>query len=160
VSLPRFARLIIPAAAALALACSDPAAPVPAGDETAALARFVTVPGTYEMAFSSRTGAVVLIGRVRYAGTGLPAQGGEARFYVCKSQGSPAPKAACETGSGHWSPYATSIPIVPSGPEAGNALLLFEGTPSGTTTGFYFRYSGQRTGIANGRSLAADYTAP
>ena len=92
---------------------------------------------------------------------GAPATGGTAVFSYCALRGNPAPSEACLTGGGHWARYG-SAGIIPSGPNQGHALFGFtESQPTGTTIGFSFRYSGQRSGIASAPGdNTADYTWP
>lgn len=156
----RLARVLLPAAAGVALACSDqsPTGPDALHEElVAARGAAQAAPGIYTMSTRLTSEGVVLIARVQYASTGARATGGEAKFYACRIGKAPAPSAACATGAGRWS-YEGSAGIVPSGPNAGYALRLFGQCPAGTTVGFYFQYSGQRSGVADGKSAAVDYT--
>jgi hypothetical protein len=152
-------RFAIPAGAGLLLACSDyPAEP----SETPDLARAGGgAPGTYVMSLLRTGEGIVLQGKVSYAASGLPATGGEVKFFVCKAQGGYAPASACQNGSGRWSPaFNTWVGIIPSGPWAGYARALFDDCPPGVTMGFYFQYRGLRTGVADGKSAPVDYTEP
>ena len=150
-------RLAIPAGAGLLLACSDyPAGP--SGDENPDLARYVGAPGTYVMSLQRTSEGVVMRATVAYQATGLPATGGEVKFYVCTSQGSFAPASACENGTGRWA-NAFNI-FVGVGPTTGVAGALFGECPPGVTMGFYFRYRSLRTGVADGKSAPVDYTEP
>jgi hypothetical protein len=56
-----------------------------------------------------------------------------------------------------WS-YEGSAGIIPCGPNAGYAVRQFGQCPAGTTVGFFVQYSGQRTGVADGKSAPVDYT--
>jgi hypothetical protein len=157
----RFARLLLPAAAVVAIACSDQSPTGPAGlseDVTAARGGgAAAVPGIYTMSTRMTSEGLVLEARVQYASTGAPATGGEAKFYACRIGNAPAPSAACVSGAGRWS-FEGTAGIIRTGPNAGFALLLFGQCPAGTTVGFYFRYSGQRTGVADGQSTPVDFS--
>ena len=156
----RLARLLLPAAAGVAIACSDQSPTGPAGlseDVAAARGGTATVPGIYTMSTRMTSEGLVLEARVQYASTGAPATGGEAKFYVCRIGNAPAPASACVSGAGRWS-FEGTAGIIGSGLKAGFAFRLFGQCPAGTTVGFYFRYSAQRTGIADGQSAPVDYT--
>ena len=156
----RLARLLLPAAAGVAIACSDQSPTGPAAlHEEVSVARggAQAAPGIYTMSTRLTSEGLILIAQVQNAITGAPATGGEAKFYACRIGNAPAPSAACASGAGRWS-YEGSAGIVPSGPNPGYALRQFGQCPAGTTVGFYFRYSGQRTGVADGKSAPVDQT--
>lgn len=148
-------RLAIPAGAGLLLACSDyPAEP---SGETPDLARYVGAPGTYDISLQRTPEGIVLRANVAYAGSELPATGGDVKFYVCKAQGSFAPASVCQNGGGRWATaFATWVGISPTGTVA----VLFDECPPGVTLGFYFQYRSLRTGVADGRSGTIDHTEP
>lgn len=119
-----------------------------------------SVAGTYTMLFRPTiSGLGVTLDAYVTDASGAPAQAGAATFEVCSLQGTPAPHAICDGGSGSWKRYGTSGFIFSPSPLAGHALLAYTGAPAaGTIIGFRFRYSGRGSGIADGVSASVDHT--
>jgi hypothetical protein len=93
---------------------------------------------------------------------GDPAQAGFVTFQYCSYKGFPpndisradeAPSSACADGSATWA-NLRSLSVDASG----NAYLDFGIVMIPRTIGFRFRYTGSKTGIANGDSAPADFT--
>ena len=93
---------------------------------------------------------------------GAPAQGGSVTFEYCSYKGLPpndisradeAPSSACADGSAKWANLLTV-----SVNASGNAYMDFGFVRIPRTIGFRFRYTGQRSGIANGVSAPGDFT--
>lgn len=143
-------------------ACSEqvPVAPLESPDlSQLQAARPQPLPGTYTMWFDPTiTGLGVILVAIVTDGAGNPAQAGTASFYSCSFGGHAAPRAECDTGSGHWA-FEGRAEIIAFGPMAGRARLGYTSAPApGTVIGFRFKYSARRSVIANGVSASADHT--
>jgi hypothetical protein len=121
-------------------------------------------PGLYELSFDT-TGPVPLtnnslpVGQELVLkahvenGAGQPALRGAVIFEDCEMKNHLAPSATCDSGPGVWS-HIFQIAVDASG----NAAVDYGFLSTPTTVGFRFRYIGQGSGIANGKSLSADVT--
>ena len=148
---------------AFALAALAGLGAVVAGSNTTVLAAN-TVPGLYELSFDT-TGPVPLTNNRLPVGQELvlkahvedssrnPAQRGEVIFQDCEVKNSPAPSAACNSGSGVWA-HVFQMSVDASG----NASVDYGFISIPETIGFRFRYIGQGSSIANGASKSADVT--
>lgn len=155
-------------------ACSDQTPVSPSVDrgpsqDVRLLAR--AAPGSYELSFFTNglvpvTSLPVLqeliLGAHVANGSGVPAAGGSVTFQYCSLKGGPpndinrpdeAPSAACTTRDASWA-NLISVPV----DAFGNAYMNFGFVSIPRTVGFRFRYSGQRSGIANGTSAPRDFT--
>ena len=156
-------------------ACSDQS-PVTAPatiDLSADLGKVVSVPGSYELSFWNNgqpvstlpTGGpeLVLKAHVQQGVSGAPAQGGSVTFQYCSLKSGPSnditradelPSSECESGgTGSWARLRT-VDVNTSG----DALMGFGFVTIPRTIGFRFRYSGRRSGIADGVSAPRDFT--
>ena len=124
----------VPAAFAF-VACSDqlPLAPGAAPDgEQYAPALAVAVTGTYTLTvYATTTGRGAVLDTYVTDGSGHPATTGTVTFKYCSLQGIPAPRSACNTGSGKWTFYgsASIIHTVPAGSNEGHALMGYTEAP-------------------------------
>ena len=146
---------------AVALAALAGLGAVVAGSNTTVLAANT---GLYELSFDT-TGPVPLTNNRLPVGqelvlkahvedsSGNPAQRGEVIFQDCEVKNSPAPSAACNSGSGVWT-HVFQMSVDASG----NASVDYGFISIPDTIGFRFRYLGQGSGIANGASAPGDVT--
>ena len=94
----------------------------------------------------------VLKGHVEDSSGNL-AQSGTVVFQECEVKNSPAPSAACDSGSGTWS-HIIQMPVDTSG----DAEVDFGFVRTPRTIGFRFKYFRQGSGIASGTSAPMDVT--
>ncbi|MBA3406122.1 MAG: hypothetical protein H0U13_15805 [Gemmatimonadaceae bacterium] len=151
--------------------CSDrsPLAPTVQPDIPQTMGRLVSVSGVYELTFLHRGQPVtslpvgqevVLKAHVEDA-AGSPAQRGSVTFQYCSRKGpsndisraDEAPKSECESGAASWARLQT-ITVNTSG----DAFAGFCCPSIPRTVGFRFKYSSQRSGIADGVSAPKDFT--
>ena len=85
--------------------------------------------------------------------SGNPAESGTVIIQDCEVNNSPAPSAACDSGSGTWS-HIIQMPVDASGDS--EVDYGYGRTPR--TIGFRFKYFGRRSGIASGMSAPMDVT--
>ena len=159
-------RIIVPLVGLVLAACTQsPMAPdAPSanlGSQVQLEAR--AVPGTYDISFlkATQSGPQPIVNTLGVGETlalkaeirdsaGLPAAAGTVAFQVCKRDNDFAPSSACEGAGGKWSTLLT-IHF-----DAGAPAVHFGSCSTPRTIGFRVRFSGQKTGIANGVSPARD----
>lgn len=151
--------------------CSErsPVAPTAEPGVPERMGRMVPVSGVYELTFlkngqpvtSLPVGqGVVLKAHVEDA-VGSPAQRGSVTFQYCSRRGpsndidraDEAPKSECESGAASWARLQT-VTVNTSG----DAFAGFCCPSIPRTVGFRFKYSSQKSGIADGTSEARDFT--
>jgi hypothetical protein len=102
-------------------------------------------------------------------GAGAPAQRGSATFEYCSYKKLPpnditradeAPKEACEQRTASWASLGSVAVDAGTCPGlgTGNACYNFGLVRIPRTVGFRFRFTGQRSGIANGTSAPLNFT--
>ena len=155
-----------------AIGCSDPSPVAPSSgqpDLPEVMARLAPVSGVYDLTFLSQGQPVTsltvrqqVILKAHVQNTfGSPAQGGSVTFQYCSRKGpsndinraDEAPKAKCESGAASWARLQTV-----SVNSSGDAFAGFCCPTIPRTVGFRFKYSSQRSGIADGVSAAKDFT--
>ena len=175
-----FARVVATVVSLASLACSgaSPVQPTPSVESSGAAGAVAAqaAAGTYELSFLTSQGQpvsslpvgqeLVLKAHVEDS-AGVPAQGGSATFEVCSRKGGrslarmdPAPFTECDGGSACWihlTTFKVDAGTCPGlGP--GNACVNFGFISTPRVVGFRFRFSGQRSGIANGTSASLNFT--
>lgn len=161
------AALLTLVAAFASVACSDQSPVAPGATPDGVRLAAQTAPGTYVLSFLESTSNglqpvadgtpvpvgtyLVLKSEVRDTFGNL-AQAGTVTYEYCSLQGDPAPAAQCESGSGSWN-HIMMVRVDPIG-----SLVGFGSCSSPRTIGFRFRYTAKGSGIANGVSLAKDFT--
>jgi hypothetical protein len=177
--LSRFTLFVI--GACLVLGCSEDmavtpsATPEPFGDASAS-ASPQAVPGTYQLSFVNGSmqpvstlpaGSELVLHAYVQDSNGSAAQRGSVKFQFCALKGgrslgtNPVPSIQCESGgTAAWITLITFKVDAGTCPNlgTGNACVNFGFKPTPGTIGFRFLYTAQGSSIANGTSLAADFT--
>jgi len=146
------------------IACADqsPVAPgAPSDGDQGVPVLALAVTGIYTLTvYATTVGRGAVLDTYVTDASGHPATSGTVTFKYCSLQGVPAPRSACNTGSGKWM-FWGSAGIIPTGPNKGHALMGYtEAPPAGTTIGFRSRYNSHGSSIASHLSNSANYTWP